>query len=260
VFTITYNPTRAGSLVLSILLFTGIAIAQQAPDPAPDPVPATPMAEESESVAPATVIPPQQDKRIFGVLPNYRTTEASRPFQPLTPKQKFYIAAKDSFDWPNYLLGGAFACLYQLEDSNPSFGQGMKGYAHRYVTAYADQVIGNMLTEGALPALLREDPRYYRIGEGGKWHRAGYAATRIFVTHTDKGSTRFNTSEVLGNGITAAIANAYYPDNRSFSDTMQRLYIQLATDSFSNVLKEFWPDIKRKYWHKPGHGPSTTGD
>ena len=218
------------------------------------------MAATPDPVEPAAVAPPPQDKRIFGVLPNYRTAEGSQPYQRLTVKRKFYIAMKDSFDWPNYLLGGAFACLYQLEDSNPSFGEGMKGYAHRYVTAYADQVIGNMLTEGALPALLHDDPRYFRIGEGSKWHRAGYAATRIFVTHTDKGGTRFNTSEVLGNAMTATLANAYYPDNRSVSDTLQRLYVQLGTDSFSNVLKEFWPDIKRKYWHKPGHGQSAAGD
>jgi hypothetical protein len=124
------------------------------------------------------------------------------------------------------------------------------------VTAYSDQVIGNMMTEAILPSLFREDPRYFRLGEGSAWHRAGYAATRILVTRTDSGSRRFNTSEVLGNGITAAIGNAYYPDNRTFFDTTQRLYTQLATDSFSNVMKEFWPDIKRKWFHKRATAPS----
>src|ERR1017187_8475197 len=201
------------------------------------------------------VVQTPTDKRIFGVLPNYRTTEASLTFQPLSSAQKYHIALKDSFDWPGYLVGGAFALLYQMEDSNPSFGQGMKGYARRYVTAYADQVIGNMMTEAIMTSLFHEDPRYFRLGEGPRWHRAGYAATRIFVTHTDKGGRRFNTSEVLGNGITAAIGNAYYPDNRTFFDTTQRLYTQLATDSFSNVMKEFWPDIKRKWFHKHSADP-----
>jgi len=40
----------------------------------------------------------RSDKRIFGVLPNYRTVESSSPFQPLTARQKLGIAAKDSFD------------------------------------------------------------------------------------------------------------------------------------------------------------------
>jgi hypothetical protein len=29
-------------------------------------------------------------------------------------------------------------------------------------------------------------------------------------------------------------------------DNVQTLAVELATDSFSNVLKEFWPDVKRK--------------
>jgi hypothetical protein len=47
-----------------------------------------------------SVIPVQapEDKRIFGVLPNNRTTENSIPFHLITPRQKVMIAAKDSFD------------------------------------------------------------------------------------------------------------------------------------------------------------------
>jgi hypothetical protein len=85
-----------------------------------------PAAQASPSPTPE---PP--DKRIFGVLPNYRTANSDIPFQPLTAKQKFGIAMKDSFDWPIIPLSGAFAGLYQLENSNPSFGQGLQGYAHR---------------------------------------------------------------------------------------------------------------------------------
>ena len=66
------------------------------------------------------------------------------------------------------------------------------------------------------------------------------------MTRADAGGSRFNLSEVLGNGIAAAIGNAYYPDERGAADTIQRLYLQLATDAFSNVLREFYPDIKRR--------------
>ena len=113
------------------------------------------------------------DKRIFGVLPNYRTADGSLPFQPITAKHKFYIAAKDSFDYPVYLTAAAVAGLYQLENQNPSFGQGVEGYAKRLATSYGDQAIGNMMTEAIFPALLHEDPRYFRIGSSGgsKWHR-----------------------------------------------------------------------------------------
>jgi hypothetical protein len=187
-----------------------------------------------------------EDKRIFGVLPNNRTTEASLPFHSITPKQKMTIAFKDSFDWPVYPTAAAFALLYQLEDQNPSFGQGMKGYAKRFATAYGDQMIGNMMTEGIIPSITHEDPRYFRLGEGSTKGRLWYSVSRIFVTRTDSGRSTFNLSEWGGNAATVAISNAYYPDTRHPGDAAGKLLIQCATDTFSNVLKEFWPDIKKK--------------
>jgi hypothetical protein len=197
----------------------------------------------------------QTDKRIFGVLPNHRTAEGSKPFEPISTKQKFTIAYKDSFDWPVYILSGAFAALYHLEDQNHGFGQGLQGYTNRYVRAYGDQMIGNMMTEAIMPSLLREDPRYFRRGAGKGWARARYALTRVFVTRTDSGGQRFNFSELLGNASAVAVANAYYPETRNVSDNAQKLGIQLATDSFSNVLKEFWPDIRRKLFHRRSSEP-----
>jgi hypothetical protein len=163
---------------------------------------------------------------------------------------------KDSFDWPNYFVSAAFAGMYQLQNSNPSFGQGMEGYAKRYATSYADQVIGNTMTEGLFPTILHEDPRYFRHPSGSVKYRIFYAATRIFVTRTDSGGTRFNYSEVVGNSVAAAISNLYFPDSRNVSDNVQKLAIQLGADSFSNVLKEFWPDIKRKWFKKGAAEPA----
>jgi len=140
----------------------------------------------------------------------------------------------------------AFAGISQIENSNPSFGQGMKGYALRYAAAYGDQVIGNMMTEGVIPSLLHEDMRYYRRGKGGKLERTLYALTRIFVIRTDAGRTRFNFSEVAGNSAAVAISNAYNPDIRNIPENFEKLGIQLGADALSNLLKEFWPDVKPK--------------
>ena len=194
---------------------------------------------------------PTQDKRILGVLPNYRTAEMFQATHPLTPKQKLTIALKDSFDYPLVGLAAAYAGLYQLENSHPEFGQGFKGYASRLGTSYADQVQGNMFTEGFLPVLFREDPRYFRMAEGPKKKRAGYALTRIFVTRTDAGNKSFNFAEVVGNGMASGIGLSYYPDDRDVADYLQNFGVQLATDATSQVLKEFWPDIKR--WWKTRH-------
>jgi hypothetical protein len=201
----------------------------------------------------------KEDKRVFGVFPNYRTTENSIPFAPITSKQKFLIGLKDSFDWPVYPVAGAFSALYQLENQNPSFGQGMAGYARRYGTALADQVIGNMMTESIMPSLLHQDPRYFRLGTGSIGHRTVYALTRIIICRTDSGARAFNFSEFLGNSAAVAIGNAYYPDTRDVSDNVQRLGVALATDAFSQVLKEFWPDVKRRLFHRHDAPMLSTG-
>lgn len=194
-----------------------------------------------------------EDKRILGVLPNYRTAEMSAIGHPLTPEQKLRIAAKDSFDYPLMIVAAGYAGLYQLENNHPEFGQGAAGYFKRLGTSYTDQVSGNMLTEGVLPVLFHEDPRYFRLEEGTKTRRALYALTRIVVTRTDSGRTSFNYSEILGNGISSGIGLSYYPDNRNAEDYLQNWGTQLATDAASQVLKEFWPDIKR-WWYVRHHG------
>jgi len=196
----------------------------------------------------ATQAPP--DKHIFGVLPNYRTANATAVYTPITNKQKYIIGLKDSFDYPLFLLSAAIAGLGQLTDQNPSFGQGLAGYGRRLGTGYADQAIGNMMTESIYPSLLREDPRYFRRGTGRFWSRTFYAATRVFVTRTDAGGTRFNFSEVLGNATAVAISNSYYPDNRNALANIGKLSEQIGIDSFSQILKEFWPDVKRKFFQR----------
>jgi hypothetical protein len=198
----------------------------------------------------AAVVPPPIDKHAFGVLPNYRTTEESFPFQRISALQKFTIATKDSIDGPSFILAGFFSGIAQLNNTNPSFGQGLKGYAHRYGTGLLDQDLGNYMTEAILPSLLHEDPRYFRKGTGSAKSRIFYAATRVFVTKTDGGEKTFNFAEVLGNGTVASLGNAYYPDERGFGSTMQRMFTQIGTDAISQVLKEFWPDVKRRYFHK----------
>jgi hypothetical protein len=227
--------------LLIVFIACGFAFAQtpDAPPPAPPPV------------QPGQTEPPPPDKRILGVLPNYRTANPTAVYMPITAKQKLTIAAKDSFDYPLLGLAAFLAGYGQLTNQNPSFGQGWAGYGRRVGVEYADQAIGNMMTEGFFPVMLREDPRYFRRGYGSIKSRTWYAATRVFVTHTDAGGIRFNYSEVVGNAAGAVISDAYTPDQRTVGDTVETWWMQIGIDSASQVLKEFWPDIKHKLFHGP---------
>ncbi len=249
-----------------IVLVPALAAAQNTTPAPAQATPATPAAP-SANAAPQgqtaqdqnllNVVPPG-GKRVFGVLPNYRTASEDLEGTILTGKQKMTIAAKDSFDYPLVLLAAAFAGLDQLTNSDPSFGQGVEGYAHRLGAWYLDEAIGNMMTEGIYPALLHQDPRYFRRGHGSFMGRTGYALSRVIITDKDGGGHQFNYSEWVGNATAVAISQAYHPDNRTAKDATELLLEQVGTDAFSQVLKEFWPDIKHKFFHKGNPQGATT--
>lgn len=189
---------------------------------------------------------PASDKRVLWIIPNYRTVSMPAVYRPLTSKQKFDIAVADSFDRGTFVLAAAFAGEGQLMKSNPSFGNGVGAYGRYFGTAYADLVIGDFMTEAIYPTLLHQDPRYFRRGTGSGLSRLGYAAGQIFWTHTDSGRTQFNYSEIAGNATAVAISNAYYPDGRNVSSAVSKFGSQIGVDMASNILKEFWPDIRKK--------------
>jgi len=194
---------------------------------------------------------PQPDsKRIFGIVPNYRSSPTLTNYRPLTVIEKFNIARDDAFDRGTIALAAIFAGQGQLTNANPSFGQGAAGYGRYLGTSYADFVIGDYMTEAIYPALLHQDPRYFRSGKGSGWSRLGYAAGQIFWTHTDSGGMQFNYSEVVGNSTAVAISTAYYPDGRDVGSAVGKLGTQIGIDMASNILKEFWPDLQRKLSHR----------
>ena len=159
--------------------------------------------------------PPQtgESDRILGIIPNYRTSPSLQNYKPLTSREKFKIASEDASDRGTVGLAALFGGEGQFANANRSFGQGGAGFGRYFGAAYGDFVIGDYMTEAMFPIILRQDPRYFRKGNGKGWSRLAYAIGQIFWTHSDSGGTQFNYSEVIGN---------------------------------SDVLKEFWPDLERK--------------
>ncbi len=186
-------------------------------------------------------------KRIFGIIPNYRTSPALTPYVPLTNREKFKLALTDSLDRGTFIMAAAFGGEAQITDASPSFGQGVAGYARYFATSYADFAIGDFMTEAIYPSLLRQDPRYFRRGTGSTPSRLWWAARQIFWAQTDSGRMRFNYSEVVGNSTAAAIANLYYPDNRTAGNAASKLAVQIGVDMAGNILKEFSPDLSRMF-------------
>ena len=220
----------------------------QAPDPTARQLPARPTPQKKDDQGDTTK--PQND-RLFGVLPNYVTVEGGGAITPLTTKEKFKLSADGIFDPAEFVFVGVVALVNQAENDNPEWHQGLKGYARRYGNAFANQAIGNINTGAIWPSLLHQDPRYFQKAKGSFTHRFFYSASRILITRTDSGHAQFNYSEMFGSMTAAGISNIYQPrQERSFGNTLDTFGTQVLYDALSFELREFWPDVKRKFARK----------
>jgi hypothetical protein len=191
-----------------------------------------------------------EKKRMFGIMPRYAVVEAGAKVRPLSTGQKFGLVWQN-FNPYTFTFVAAEAGVNQGFNRPNEFGQGAEGYGKRYGAELADTWTGSFFVSGVYPSLLHQDPRYYRRGEGSFSRRAGYAISRVIVTRQDSGRKNLNFSEIFGNLTSGALSSAYYPDSeRDASDVFQRGGVQIGFDAGFNLLKEFYPDIHRKFFGK----------
>jgi hypothetical protein len=189
--------------------------------------------------------------RIFEVLPNFGTVENAEELPPITSGQKFRLATAGVFDWGSYPFNAILSGIAQAKNDPKEWGQGWGAYGKRYGASFADNSIGTYMTTAIFPSMLHDDPRYYQMGQGRFVHRAYHALNRLFVIRTDSGHDRFNYSESVGNATAAAISNIYHvPEDRTASRNASTFAFLIMYDGMNNELKEFWPDIRRKVFHK----------
>jgi hypothetical protein len=242
--------------IAAFALFGALSVHAQEPSSTPSDAPLVAPVQEQIAltaeplIVPSAPVPTEivlKNNRLFYVLANYSTVERHDDFGTLSPKTKFKLSVKTMTDPITVSFLGAIALMGQARNSDPSYGQGLQGYSKRYATTYTDSAVGTLMTTSVFPTLLHQDPRYFQLGTGGKWHRVKYSVSRIFITRSDSGKTQFNYSEIVGNAVAAGISNAYHPDyQRNFGSTMSVWGSDILLNTFCNLAKEFWPDIRRE--------------
>ncbi len=167
----------------------------------------------------------------------------------LDPVQKFDLFVRNNVEPVNFISTAFDAGLQQAQDVDPTFGQGAAGYGKRFAAGLADRASSDFFHTFHFPVLFRQDPRYYRLGEGRPGHRRlTHALTHVFVARGDSGRDMFNFSEWLGTASSKALSNTYHPGNRKgFGPACERVAISVSTDVGFDILREFWPEIVRKF-------------
>lgn len=268
--------------ILAFILITGASSLAQdqnnQPQTQPTPAPQTEAPRiQQKSEQEKSIERQEQSQRAIGILPQFGVTSRQNA-PPLTSREKFHLFVKSAFDPVTIGVVGLQAGLSQAENEFPAYGQGAQGYGKRFGAAFADQVSAGFWSNYAYPVLLKEDPRYFRLGEGSFTTRAFYSIKQEFVCHTDRGGRMFHFSNVLGAFTSGAISNIYYPgrslarvipatatspaipvyyeSERGVSLTMSRAAIALGYGTAGGLFSEFWPDIHQKLFGK--HHPEST--
>ena len=280
----SFSGSRISRWILALILACPcctVSVAQDNAAPAQQPSP------QSSSRPAAPVDPPpitpgekseqekeierqEQAQRVLGVLPLFGVTDRQNA-SPLTGREKFHLFLKSAFDPATIGIVGLQAALSQAENEFPAYGQGAQGFGKRFGASLADEVSSGFWSNYAYPVLLKEDPRYFRLGEGNLTTRIFYGIKQEFVCHKDRGGRRFNFSNILGALTSGAISNLYYPgrtevrvipatatspaipvyeDDRGVELTLSRTAIAIGYDTAGGLFAEFWPDIHRKIFNR----------
>jgi hypothetical protein len=262
------------SVLLLLMAFLASAFAAQQTTSPKESSPAsaqTSTGNDAQDTASQDKHPGTSNDRLLFALPNFLTLENGGKLPPLPTKQKFAVVARGTFDPVQVPWWGLLAGISQANNSEPAYGQGLEGYAKRYATTAADGIIQNFMAGAIFPSLLHQDPRFFQSSQGSFAHRTGYAVSRIFVTRTDSGHSQFNYSEIFGSAAAAAISTySYHPrstyistptnphmfigSDRTLENTAKVWGTQVGLDTFTIVLKEFWPDIHRAVSRKHQKG------
>jgi hypothetical protein len=166
----------------------------------------------------------------------------------LVLKDKFILFVEDTIDPVTFLNAGFNAGISQAENDDPSFGQGAAGYGKRFGANLAGQASSEFFKDFAYPTIFSEDPRYYRLGQGSFRKRLFHAVSHSVIAYRENGTEMFNFTEWLGTSSAVALSNTYHPDNpRGFAPSAERVGWGVANDIGYDVLREFWPEIARKF-------------
>jgi hypothetical protein len=212
--------------------------------------PQLPSAPAPKSAQEQEIEKQEQSQRMLGVIPNFGTTNR-QDAPPLSSRAKFRLFYKSAFDPVEFSVVGLQAAVSQAEDENPEYGQGAAGFGKRYGATSADEVSSGFFSNYFYSVLLKEDPRYFRLGQGSIKHRLRYALLQEVNCRTDKGGRSFAWNNILGAFTAGGLSNAYYPPaERGFGLTVSRSAIAIGYGSLGGLADEFYPDISHWLFHR----------
>jgi hypothetical protein len=151
---------------------------------------------------------------------------------------------------PVAILGSAAgAGIGQWRNEPREWRLGAQGYGKRLASNQGYLVLQDIVAFG-LDSTLHIDPRYHRSDSTRFWPRVRNGIAQTFIARTDNNHRTFNWPGIGGNLAAGQISNVWYPHSaNTVGDGLERGGIGIGYTALSNLVHEFWPDVKRKLRH-----------
>ena len=257
---------------VAVLMFSSLATAQvPAMDRARTALPPACVQDTSldsaslELLAPAyaegtssLALPPghvQQFKGMVGKGINQALMSENSPsletWRPLTPQEKFHTFVASFYSLGAHAGAGVDAVTEKFVFNDRGYQTGWTGLGQYYAVMLVNSEVDVFFKGFLLPTLLQQDPRYYRNPSLSFSQRFLYSTSRVFVARADHGGQMFNGSMVLGSAARQALKDLYVPDERQGIGAIgSRVAFDLLREAGSNLMHEFWPDLRRRFFHR----------
>ncbi len=176
----------------------------------------------------------------------HRFANSSEPI-PLTPKQKFHLAAKNVYDPFNLLSIAFFSGLDVASNSHGAYGPGMAGFGREFGTTLTENINGEFWGTFVMASLTHQDPHYHRMPNATIQRRILHCITAVVWAQSDHGRPMPNFVEIGGYSVAASINNLYVPyKSTNVQSTVERVTVAMALDPIGNAVTEFLPDVARR--------------
>lgn len=185
---------------------------------------------------------PLSNKRafLFPTFDNVDHNANSKPIPPLSTRQKYELAFRTTVS-PSLLIRAEASTMFDRAlGVGPFYAPGFKGYAQLYGYNAANLASAFVFSQGVIPALAHQDPRFFQKGSGPVKSRIWWALRSEFVAFGDDGKQMPNYGNMVGLGVSALLSDAYLPDrNVSVRNTFQAYAIKIGTTWGFNIFHEY---------------------
>jgi len=154
-----------------------------------------------------------------------------------------------------FVRAAAGAAVNQVDNTPYEWGQGAEGFGKRFASALGKHLVKKAI-QYPVARLMHEALGYQRSDQTEFKLRLRHALiATVYTTKTTTGKKTVATNEFAGAFGSGLISRLWQPASvRTVGYGFLSGGITLGVDAGSNVLREFWPDIRHKLHHGGASG------